>query len=89
MKEKICIYQENCFECVTVELCGIMKKNIRISIMYRQPGSNIYECIETVNNIFSNISKPKTCYSFGDLNIDILNHDKHRKTKEFMMHRLV
>ena len=59
-----------------------MKKNIRISVMYRQPGSNIDECTETVNNIFSNNSK--TCYLCGDLNIDLLNHDKHRKTKEFI-----
>ena len=48
--------------------------------MYRQPGSNIDECIETVN-IFRNISRSKTCYFCGDLNIDLLNHDKHRKQR--------
>ena len=47
-------------------------------------GSNIDECTETVNNIFSNISNSKTCYLCVDLNIDLLNHDKHRKTKEFI-----
>ena len=82
--EEFCINKDNCFECVTVDLCGVMKKNIRISVMYRQPGSNIDECTETVNNIFSNISNSKTCYLCGDLNIGLLNHDKHRKTKEFI-----
>ena len=67
-----------------MELCGVMKKNIRISVMYRQPGSNIDECTETLNNIFSNISNSKICYLCGDLNIDLLNHDKYRKTKELI-----
>ena len=61
--EDFCFNKENCFECVTLELCGVMKKNVRISIMYRQTGSNIDECTETVNNIFSNLSMSKhaTC----------------------------
>ena len=57
------------------------EKNIRINTMYRQLGSNIDKCIETVVNIFRHISKTKTCYFCADLNIDLLNHDKHRKTK--------
>ena len=52
--------------------------------MYKQPGSNIDEYTETLNDLFSNISNSKICYLSGDLNIDLLNHDKYRKTKEFI-----
>ena len=45
---------------------------------------NIDECIETVINIFRNISRSKTWYFCGDLYINLLNHDKHRKTREFV-----
>ena len=71
--DEFCITKDNCFECVTVELYGVMKENIRSSVMYRQPGSNIDECTETLNNISSDISNSKTCYLCGDLKVHSRN----------------
>ena len=52
--------------------------------MNRQPGSNIDDCIEYIMNIFTTVSKLKTCYLCGDLNIDLLKFENHKKTKIFI-----
>ena len=41
----------NCLECLTVELTTTGKKNIRLYVVYRQPGSNNDDCIEYIMNI--------------------------------------
>ena len=79
----ICI--NNCLECLTVELTTrTRKKNIRLCVMYRQPGSNIDDCVEYIMNIFTTVSKLKTCYLCGDLNIYLLKFENHKKTKDFI-----
>ena len=75
---------DNCLECLTVELCISGKKNIRICVAYRQPGSNIENFNETIVRVFDNYCHSKMCYLCGDLNIDLLKYEKHKGTRDFL-----
>ena len=53
---------DNCLECLTVKLCVSGKKNIRICVAYRQPGTNIDDFIETTVKVFDNSCNSKMKY---------------------------
>ena len=74
---------DNCLECLTVALCISGKKNIRICVAYRQPGTNIEKFIETIVRVFDNSCNSKMCYFCGDLNIDLLKYENIRELEIF------
>ena len=54
-----------------------------IGVMYRPPNSNIVMFNEKLNDILSQISH-MPCYIIGDYNIDLLKHDSHLQTEQFL-----
>ena len=41
--------------------------------------------VNDLNNVLANISKEnKTCYIMGDFNLNLMNHDRHLMTSEFL-----
>ena len=74
---------DNVLECLSVELILNKSKNIVVSCIYRQPGSPIDVCIDTMNVLFSTICKRKNVYICGDFNINLLNVETHKGTRDF------
>ncbi len=74
---------ENIMEMVTVEINIEGHKNILISCVYRTPGS----CPDTFNDkmgdIYDKNVDKKSIFVCGDFNIDVLNTNEHRKTRDF------
>ena len=60
------------------------KKNIRICVAYRQPGTNVDDFIETTVKVFDNSCNSKMCYLCGDSNIDLLKYENHKGTRDFL-----
>ena len=52
--------------------------------MYRTPGSNLDTFTENVEHIFSDAKVMKTILVCGDLNIDLLKHESHNSTRNFI-----
>lgn len=75
---------DNILECITVDIILNNSKNITVSCMYRQPGSSIDTCIDTMSKLFDVISKRKCIYLSGDFNINLLNIESHKGTKDFI-----
>ena len=75
---------DNVLECMTVEIILNNSKNIFVSCLYRQPGSSIDVCIDTIHKLFDIFSKRKCIYMCGDFNINLLNIEFHKGTKDFI-----
>lgn len=72
-------------ESLFIEICIPNGKNIIAGTIYRPPNKNIEEFLEVLNQITSTITKEnKHCYIMGDFNIDLLQHDKHPTTNQFL-----
>ena len=77
-------YADENFEVVTIEVQLNEKKNKKVTVgcMYRAPNTNF----ESFNQKFCEymyIVKNKTFYLCGDLNINLLNYEKHADTNIF------
>ena len=56
-----------------------------IGVIYRPPSENTLEFIEKVNEIISGVTKGnKHCYITGDFNLDLLKHESHSVTAQFI-----
>ena len=76
-------------ECVFVEINQHKKKNIIIGAIYRPPNGDhttigmfnmeLHNILKTINN-----EKSKLVLLAGDYNLDLLKHDKHRPTSDFL-----
>ena len=77
---------ESFIECLFVELSGSTTHNILIGCIYRPPNSDLALFHLAVTNFLSKIdSKPyKTIAILGDFNLDLLKHDSHSGTIEFI-----
>ena len=75
---------DDTLECISVEIIFNNSKNIIVSCLYRQPGSSIDVCIETIHTLFNILSKRKNVYFCGDFNINLLNHETHKGTRDFV-----
>ena len=75
---------DDVLECLTIELVLEKSKNIVVSCVYRQPGTPINDCIDTLNAFFSPICKRKHIYICGDFNINLLNVETHKGTRDFI-----
>ena len=58
-------------------LLNLVKKNARA-------GSNLDTFSENVEHIFSDAKGMKTIFVCGDLNIDLLKHESHKNTRNFL-----
>ena len=52
-------------------------------MVYRQPGTNIDDFIETIVKVHDNSCNSKMCCLCGDLNIDLLKYENHKGTRYF------
>ena len=75
---------DDVLECISVELIFEKSKNVVVSCVYRQPGTPIDICIDTLNAFFSPICKKKNIYICGDFNINLLNSETHKGTRDFL-----
>ena len=62
------------------------KSNISIGVIYRMPDSSVDVFNEMMCDILSVVTnkKKKICYLVGDLNINLLKHEEHRPTSDFV-----
>lgn len=75
---------DDALECLSIELIFEKSKNVVVSCIYRQPGTPIDVCIDTLNAFFSPICKRKNIYICGDFNINLLNSETHKGTRDFI-----
>ena len=58
--------------------------NVIINCIYRTPCSNLDIFCEKIEHILSDVKTLKTIFLHGDLNIDLLKHEHHSNTKNFL-----
>ena len=73
---------QECIECLFLKINfkGII---YIIGIVYRPPDSDIEQFTATLNDILSQISH-LPCYIMGDYNLDLLKHECHNPTENFL-----
>ena len=75
-------------ECIFIEISKdalSIDHDLIIGNIYRPPNTDINNFIEILSNILEEIdSNVKLCYLMGDYNINLLNHDSHAQTSEFL-----
>ena len=76
--EQLSIIKDNLMETITIELKFEQLKSIIITCIYRTPGTNLIQFNNTLN------IKQFFFYICGDLNVNLLNMEKHQGTKEFV-----
>jgi exonuclease III len=60
-------------------------RNIVIAVLYRAPNTDTRVFLENIEELVSNIhTENKICYLMGDYNINLLNHDSHQNTSDFI-----
>ena len=75
----------NIIESLFVEIFIPQHKNMVIRVINHPPSENTLEFIEKVNEIISGVTKGhKHCYITGDLNLDLLKHESHSLTAQFI-----
>ena len=75
---------EGLLECISIEIICEKKKNIIITCLYRTPGSSIELFMEWLEKLYLNTQK--ILYITGDFNIDLINHNRHKITDDFINH---
>ena len=75
---------ESCF--IEVDKSELLfEKDVIVGCIYRPPGKSIEKFIEKIDRILDVITKEgKIGFLAGDYNINILNHDKHKPTSDFL-----
>ena len=74
-----------CVESLFVEICIPKKKGIIVGIVYRPPNQNANDFDQNINLIMTRISKENRCiYLMGDFNLNLMNHESHQQTNEFL-----
>ena len=75
--------------------CYNTVSNIIILLIYRVPGSSIESFSDKMSLLLDTIARKenKLCYLMGDLNIDLIKHDTHQPTSDFLdlmyTHRMI
>ena len=82
--ESMSITVENTMEMVTVEIITEKNKNIIISCVYRTPGSCLDIFNDKMSDIYDKNVEKKRVLVCGDFNIDLLNTNEHRKSRDFL-----
>ena len=84
------VYSEMTDLCMVTDYleCLFVKVNTNgssyvVGVVYRPPNSNITLFNEKINDILNEVSN-MSCYVMGDYNIDLLKHENHLQTAEFL-----
>ena len=81
--EDLSFRNEYC-ECLFIEIAAGVKP-VLVAIVYRRPGTDLETFTELVSNKLDVVKTDKhTCYPLGDLNINLLRHEVHRQTADFL-----
>ena len=68
-----------------IEIVKPQRKSIVTGVIYRPPNQNVDEFLTMTNELLSRISKEnKVCYLMGDFNLNLMNHQSHSVTGEFL-----
>ena len=68
-----------------VEILRPQGKNIIVGIIYRPPNQGADIFVDNFNEILAKISREnKICYLMGDFNLNLLNHQIHDATGQFL-----
>ena len=78
------IFMNKIYECVTAEIIIPHGSNIVVSCIYRPPEDNLEQFIECFETLLSRIRLRKSVYLVGDFNINLLKHETHRGTRDFI-----
>ena len=74
-----------CVESLFVKICITKKKGIIVGIVYRPPNQNANDFVQYINLIMTRISKEnKYIYLMGNFNLNLMNHESHQQTSEFL-----
>ena len=85
LAEEFNVSDANIIESLFVEIFIPRHKSMVIGVIYRPPSENTLEFIETVNEIISGVTKGnKHCYITCDFNLDLLKHESHSITAQFI-----
>ena len=77
--------EPNVAESLFIEIVKPQGKNIVTGVIYRAPNHNVDEFLTMTNELLSKISKEnKICYLMGDFNLNLMNHQSHSATSEFL-----
>ena len=61
------------------------ERNLIVGFIYRPPKQSLQEFITDLDLLITRISKEnKKCYIMADWNIDLMKHQSHDKTGEFL-----
>ena len=70
-------------ECVFVE--AYLRKKVLIGVIYRPPDRPISDFNGQLKTLFDKINDSKLpCYLLGDININLLNHQVHKDTSDYL-----
>ena len=73
-----------CVESLFVEICIPKKKGIIVGIVYRPPNQNANDFVQYINLIIRISKENKYIYLMGDFNLNLMNHESHQQTSEFL-----
>ena len=74
---------EDHIECIFIKIT-IRGHTYFIGLVYRPPNSNITEFSNTMHSILDKVAS-KPCYIMGDYNLDLLKHEIHHPTENFLV----
>ena len=73
---------EDYIECLFVKIKG-KKQSYVAGVVYRPPNNNVVEFSNTMHYILEKLGRQQ-CYIMGDFNLDLLKHEKHPPTEQFL-----
>ena len=83
-RPQIC-FSDSCAESLFVEIIRQKERNIIVGVIYRPPEKNVREFCEELDRLVMTISvNNKLCVLLGDWNLDVMKHDRHSSTAEFL-----
>jgi len=72
-------------ESLFIQLTNKKHRNTIIGVIYNPPDSDVMQFTKTMEKLTSIISKEhRPCFLLGDYNINLLKHDKHFPTQQFL-----
>ena len=79
------VHLNNSFEFITVEVVFQTEKKIVVRLLYRPPSGDLDTFNEKFESFLDAISnKNDYCILAGDYNINLLNHETHGETGQFL-----
>ena len=80
------MYKTNNLESTFIEITNPNKSNIIVGGIHRHPKMDLFEFIHYhLNPLLDKLAKEqKTVFLLGDFNVDLLKHEQHKATNEFL-----